>query len=279
MKNSWIFAIFILMYISTTAIARAQTQASVTEFPNQSVCWILYDVSHFKFLSSNPHTQACQTRIHADSTFKIPLSLMAFNENLIQPNTIFKWDHLHRELSNWNQDQTPTTWLRYSVVWVSQQLTPKLGLKTIQKYLRQFQYGNQDFSGNLGKQDGLTQAWLTSSLKISGEEQFEFLRRLLALQLPIRSFAAHQTQDDLYLETSSQGNRLFGKTGSSIAFDAHDQVAVPGEGWFVGWVQKGKQKYIFVLNFQDKKEMKEKEYGLRAKKMALSLLKNQGLWE
>ncbi|ASX27927.1 hypothetical protein BA173_03570 [Rickettsia sp. MEAM1 (Bemisia tabaci)] len=48
-----------------------------------------------------------------------------------------------------------------------------------------FSYGNQDTSGDKGKNNGLTNAWLSSSLEISPEEQIAFLQKLAADQLPV----------------------------------------------------------------------------------------------
>jgi beta-lactamase class D len=48
-----------------------------------------------------------------------------------------------------------------------------------------FNYGNVDVSGNPGQGDGLTQAWLTSSLKISALEQVAFMTALFQSFLSI----------------------------------------------------------------------------------------------
>lgn len=61
-------------------------------------------------------------------------------------------------------DQTSTTWIANSVVWVSQVITSQLGEPIMKRYLRDWDYGNQDTSG------GLTNFWLASSLKISARE-------------------------------------------------------------------------------------------------------------
>ena len=51
-------------------------------------------------------------------------------------------------------------------MWLSQLLTPQLEMPKIKNYLQKFNYGNQDFSADVGKNNGLTNAWLNSSLKI-----------------------------------------------------------------------------------------------------------------
>ncbi|TXI93090.1 MAG: class D beta-lactamase [Neisseriales bacterium] len=133
-------------------------------FAGKNACFILYDLNKKKTIEEY-NSKRCKERIAPNSTFKVPLSLMAFDKGVITESTIFKWDGKKREMESWNQNQTPRTWEQYSVLWVSQQITPKLGMKAIKDYLAKFNYGNQDFSGDKGKNNGLTHAWLTGSLK------------------------------------------------------------------------------------------------------------------
>ncbi|OGV35734.1 MAG: hypothetical protein A3E88_04325 [Legionellales bacterium RIFCSPHIGHO2_12_FULL_35_11] len=166
--------LIILMLAITTASAHAKTITTEEyshQFKNYDGCFILYSVNKHKVVSEYNPNNRCNQRIAPDSTFKIVLSLMAFNEGIIDQDTIFKWNGEKGVLPTHDQDQTPQTWLKYSVVWVSQQITPQLGLSRIKKYLADFNYGNQDFSGDAGKNNGLQYAWLSSSLKISALEQ------------------------------------------------------------------------------------------------------------
>ncbi|WP_275896566.1 penicillin-binding transpeptidase domain-containing protein, partial [Klebsiella pneumoniae] len=81
------------------------------------------------------------------STLNIELSLMAFDAEIIDQKTIFKWDKTPKGMEIWNRNHTPKTWMQFSVVWVSQEITQKIGLNKIKNYLKDFDYGNQDFSG------------------------------------------------------------------------------------------------------------------------------------
>src|SRR3990167_10177881 len=86
-------------------------------FSDKSGCFLVFDVSQNKLITEyNP--KRCNKKIPPDSTFKIPLSLMAFDQKLITQSTIFKWDGKDHGLAVWNQNQTPQTWLKNSVVWV-----------------------------------------------------------------------------------------------------------------------------------------------------------------
>lgn len=93
------------------------------------LAFILYNLTKQKVVANkfNPHNRYNE-RIAPDSTFKIVLSLIAFNKNLINQDSIFQWDRKKYDIPEWNRDQTPQTWLKYSIAWVSQQIAPELGL-------------------------------------------------------------------------------------------------------------------------------------------------------
>jgi len=229
-----------LLIVFTYAYAKTNDVAHY--FQNKSGCFILYDASNGEMVEQyNP--SRCATRVAPDSTFKVALSLMAFDQQIISSKTVFKWDGREKGMPQWDHDQTPNTWLTYSVVWVSRLLTPQLGLPAIKRYLDAFHYGNQDFSGTPGKNDGLMQAWMSNSLKISADEQLVFMKKLIARALPISKKSMELTQGNLFLKKFDIGWSLYGKTGSG-----RDANAMK-EGWFVGFIEKGQRKYIFVTNF------------------------------
>lgn len=258
----------VLFFALFSAGIFADTQNVAPEFGGKTGCFILYNFTENKsVVEYNP--QQCAQRIPADSTFKIPLSLMAFDQHLITQQTIFKWDGIDRGLPQWNQDQTPHTWLKNSAVWVSQQLTPQLGLDKIKNYLQKFSYGNQDFSGDPGQSNGLTHAWLESSLKISPDEQLIFLKKLVANQLPVSTAAMMNTKTNMYLETSPNDWKIYGKTGSGFKDDIQ-------HGWFEGFIQKAGQTYIFVADFSAQQNNVPSAGGPEAKDIVKSILTKMG---
>ncbi|WP_133127279.1 class D beta-lactamase [Legionella nagasakiensis] len=223
-------------------------------FKNYDACFILYSMNDHKIVSQYNPNHRCSERIAPDSTFKIPLSLMAFNQGIIKQNTLFKWQGEEGVLPEHEQDQTPESWLKYSVVWVSQQITPQLGYACIKHYLAGFDYGNQDFSGDPGKHNGLRYAWLSSSLKISALEQLNFLKAMLSYELPVRNAAIEYTKTNLYLGKLDNGADYYGKTGSGRHGHNEREVnpSVLRDGWFIGFIEQGAQQYIFVSNLTDK---------------------------
>src|SRR5690606_6997768 len=93
----------------------------------------------------------------------------------------------------WRQTTTPRTWMRDSVVWFSQRTTEEIGKDRFAAYVKAFGYGNQDVSGDKGKANGLTNAWLSSSLQISPDEQVAFITRMIEGDLPVKRTAVERT--------------------------------------------------------------------------------------
>jgi beta-lactamase class D len=242
------------MTLSITAHAMAPNNYAEL-FKGYHACFILYNVNEHKIISEYNADNRCSQRLAPNSTFKVALSLMAFNQDIINQNTIFTWDKRQGEIPEHRQNQTPASWLKYSVLWVSQQITPQLGEARIKHYLAGFDYGNQNFSGDENKHNGLTHAWLASSLKISGIEQLKFLKSMLNNELPVNANAIKYTKENLYLGKLDNGANYYGKTGSGRhgrnERDPHPSLL--RDGWFIGFIEMGKQQYIFVSNLTDKK--------------------------
>ena len=246
-------------------------------FKNYDACFLIYSATEKKIVSEYNPANRCNQRLAPDSTFKIALSLMAFNQGIINQKTVFQWDGLKGNFADWNRDQTPSSWFTYSVVWVSQNLTHRLGLTRIKHYLDAFNYGNKDFNGDPGKHNGLAYAWLSSSLKISAFEQLTFLTEIINKELPLSPHAVDSTLENMYLGTLKNGYKYYGKTGAGI-HGRNERDPHPSklrDGWFVGFVEDDDKKYIFVSNLTDKiiPDDENKTYGSQIlKPIVLELL-------
>lgn len=220
----------------------------------------------------------CQTRYPPQSTFKIAIALMGFDTGIIQdefhPVIPFKKGYPD-SLESWKHPQEPSSWIRNSCVWYSQFITTKLGAEKFKKYLKQFNYGNQDISGTVNKPDGLTSSWITSSLKISPEEQIVFLENFLNLNIGITKQATNHTRNILFLEDIKDGWKLYGKTGAGDLLNSNGTNNKNLErGWFVGWIEKNNEKIIFaqyleVKNIKTKKNNFSYIASKRAKELAI----------
>lgn len=213
----------------------------------------------------------CNLRRAPCSTFKIAISLMGYDSEILIDEDHRKIpfnDNDEASLDIWKQDYVPKLWIRNSCVWYSQILTKKLGMKKFKEYIVKFEYGNRDVSGDKGKNNGLTNSWLSGSLEISPEEQLNFLQKLISNALPVSKKACKMTRSLLFVEKLNNGWELYGKTGSGSLLnkDRTEKTKIQ-MGWFIGWVQKNDRKIIFVYYLEDEKE-EETYASLRAKSCA-----------
>ena len=232
---------------------------------------------------------SCSVRHSPCSTFKIAISLMGYNEGILIDATHPEYpyekgyiDHFGPfPMDAWKQAQNPTTWIQNSCIWYSQIVTQKIGEEKFKRYVQAFNYGNQDVSGDPGKNNGLTESWLSSSLQIAPEEQIQFIEKLVNSKLPVSLRAQEQTRQLFYLETFSNGWKLFGKTGSGFQLNADGTQDFSHQiGWFVGWVEKDGKTMVFAQFMADKEKM-DTTAGKRNKEIAkdklMKLLSNSSL--
>jgi beta-lactamase class D len=213
----------------------------------------------------------CETRNSPASTFKIALALMGYDAGILSEAHAPAWPYrpeYGHAMANWGNIVDPTGWLRDSVVGYWREITRRLGAARFQRYVDDLNYGNRDLSGDPGENNGLANAWLGSSLKISPLEQTAFLRRLLSSQLLVSKEAMDRTEAIMPQFPLPDGWTAYGKTGTG--FQPGPQGAPDRErqfGWFVGWAQKGARRVVFARLLKD--EAKNDEYaGPRARQRA-----------
>ena len=128
-------------------------------------------------------------------------------------------------------------------------------MERFRRYVDAFGYGNRDISGDKGKANGLTHAWLSSSLQISPVEQIGFLSKLLKRELPVSAKAHDMTLAIMPNFPLADGWTAYGKTGTGFqplrggTFDRSRQF-----GWFVGWAQKGERRILFARLIRDERK-------------------------
>lgn len=210
----------------------------------------------------------CEIAYAPQSTFKIALSLMGFDSGILEsptsPSFPFKSEYA-AGINVCKGDHNPKTWMRDSCVWFSQVLTSKLGMKKFSDYVRKFNYGNKDVSGDPGKNNALKQSWLNSSIRITPEGQAQFIQSMIDKKLPVSAKAVEMTKEILYIQELPGGWKLYGKTGNGRYLGELQQ------GWFVGWIEKGGRQLVFVNHIAD--ESKQSTYAsFRSKNEALTKL-------
>lgn len=235
----------------------------------QDSCFLVYE--NQKILKYEG--QSCNKRFAPESTFKIALSLMGFDSNILKDALHPEWPYKKEYelyLNVWKYPHNPHTWIRDSCVWYSQVLTRQLGMRRFKNYVDRFHYGNQDISGDKGQNNGLTHAWLSSSLSISPLEQIQFLQKIVNKKLPVSPKAFSMTKDILYIQELAGGWKLYGKTGNGRLLATNNTKKLQ-HGWFVGWIEKNGRVITFVNHIKDSKD-KKIFASFRAKNDALNQL-------
>lgn len=242
------------LFIAVGVLSALSLQATAEE---QVICTIAKEINSSQLLL---HEGDCDERMSAASTFKIAISLMAYDSGILTASDQPEWQYQegYPDWSPlWREPTTPARWMRLSVVWFSQQITTKLGEERFASYVNGFGYGNRDITGEQDKSNGLTHAWLSSSLQISPVEQVGFLTRMIEGDLPVEPMAVEETRNLLAFDGQPNGWRVFGKTGAGMP-PGEDGTLLKGQpfGWYVGWAEKGSRKVVFarLVRFSERPE-------------------------
>ena len=242
----------LLMVLAAGLVGLAQQTAQAA-----TVCTLVADARTGKTLFEQGD---CATRVTPASTAKIAFAVMGYDAGFLKnehdPTLPYKQGYVDWGGAAWRQPTDPVRWLKYSVVWFSQQVTHALGEQTLHDYAVKFGYGNADFSGDPGKHNGLERAWIASSLKISPREQIAFLTKLVNRQLPVSAHAIDMTLSIVEKHPVEDGWTVHGKTG--MAYPRKPDYTFDEDhpwGWFVGWAEKDGRTAVFARLVQDEKKM------------------------
>ncbi len=223
-------------------------------------CFVLYDRNLDQSIRYNPNR--CAERFIPASTFKIMNSLIGLETGVIpDENYVIKWDGTHYDVPSWNQDSTLKTAIQNSVVWYYQELARRVGYEKMQYYVDAAHYGNQNISGQIDT------FWLEGGLRISADEQVEFLKRLYQGNLPFSQRSINIVKDILVMEKNGS-YQLSGKTGSV-------QRIPPPESWFVGYLETNGDVYYFATNYESSSS-DGLASGDTAKQISLDVLRGLG---
>lgn len=243
-------ALFFPLVIAAGLCGAAAAQA-------HTICTIVVDAGTGKTLVEDGD---CKTRVTPASTFKMALAVIGYDTKFLKdahtPTLPFKPGYPDFGGEAWKQPTDPVRWLKYSVVWYSQQITHALGESAVHDYLVKMHYGNADFSGDPGHDNGLERAWIASSLKISPEEQATFLSNLVNRKLPVSADAMDKAMQVVETTPIADGWTVHGKTG--MAFPRKPDYTFDEEhpwGWFAGWAEKDGRSIVFARLVQDDRKM------------------------
>ncbi len=206
---------------------------------------VIYDSEKDRYFIHN--TNRSKMRFTPFSTFKIPNSIIAIETGIIEnTETEFQWDSASYPYEAWWPEQwlgkhTMRSAIKFSVVPFYREIASRVGKERMQAFVDKFDYGNRDISS------GEDNFWLNGSLSISAMEQVAFLRKFYENKLGVSSEAIAAVKDILVQEETER-YRLSAKTGGGTGFDkANSDKAL---GWYVGYVEKGKNLYYFAMNIE-----------------------------
>src|SRR5262245_42715151 len=213
-------------------------------FKDTEGCFALYDLKRDQYLRYNE--ERCRRRFSPFSTFKIANSLIGLETGVIKDaEFVIPWDRVKyppqenwniEPFKHWGQDQTLRTAIKYSVVWYYRELASRVGAGRMKEFLGNLNYGNRDASG------GIDRFWLDSSLRISPNEQVEFLKALYQEKLPVSKRSLGIVKEIITLK-QTDSYKLSGKTGGGSSGGR-------ALGWFVGYLESKGNVYFFATNIE-----------------------------
>ncbi|UHS60740.1 class D beta-lactamase [Agrobacterium vaccinii] len=191
----------------------------------------------------------CDKRVSPGATFKVPLALIGYDSGILldEFNPVWDWQKGMEAAPQERKKVDPSTWQKESIRWYSREITSRLGPEKFASYVKRLGFGNADVAGEAGKDNGLTDAWVGTSLAISPVEQIGFMRRLLANNLPFSRDAQNKTKAIIPVFDGAEAWSAHGTTGTGN-LKGDDGQPDPNRpfGWFVGWAEREGQHIVFV---------------------------------
>lgn len=194
---------------------------------------IIHDLERDRTYQHNSERSA--TPFLPASTFKILNSLIALETGAIDSElAILTWDGIKRSLPSWNRDLNMRTAFGISAVWFYQVLARRVGHEQMRKWVMAANYGNR----TIGSAEDIDRFWLSGDLRITAQQQIQFLQRLYRNDLPFSEDTVATVKDIMIVEQTPDYT-IRAKTGWAL------QGRV---GWYVGYVEKEADVYFFATN-------------------------------
>lgn len=231
-----------------SAYAEDARLAEVFNRANANGTIVIYDTASDKYYIHND--KRANERFYPASTFKIFNSLIALSEGVVKDadEVFYKYNGENVYLDSWKSGASLRSAIKLSQVPAYKELARRIGLAKMQHNLHKLHYGNETCGTKIDS------FWLEGPLAISAAEQVRLLTALSQKALPFSQSAQAQVIDITTLN-KAPGYTLHGKTGWTT-----DNIKTP-VGWFVGWAETLRGKYVFALNMDlaDAKNLPQRE--------------------
>ena len=209
--------------------------------------FVLLNAATGDYVRHNPARAA--VRFPPCSTFKVPNTAILLETGTApDPAFTLKYDPALKQPENWARDFDLRGAFKASALWYYQAMARRAGMAAQRHFVEAFQYGNGDTSGGIDRTGA--PFWVDGSLRISANEQVEFLRRFYEGRLGLSDRTTRLTKEIMVADETPRW-RLSAKTGACPA--APEGTA----NWYVGYVEKpgASAPYYFAL------QMGAKDYG------------------
>ncbi|MGD1941071.1 MAG: class D beta-lactamase [Leptolyngbyaceae cyanobacterium] len=220
---------------------------------------LIFDLNQNLIYEHNPERNT--TPFLPASTFKIPNSLIALETQVIENDvSVLTWDGIIRSYPAWNRDLNIRLAFQTSAVWFYQVLARRIGYERMQEWIADIGYGNQ----NIGIATEIDAFWLTGELRITPQEQIQFLQRLYQDELPFSENTIAIVKDIMIVEQTPDYT-IRAKTGWAVASKV---------GWYVGYLEQNDNVYFFATNIdiQDGADLPARQAITRRCLASLNLL-------
>lgn len=231
-------------------------------------CFELFDLQKSEFTDYN--ADRCSQRFIPASTFKIFNALVGLQLGAVpDQHYVMKWDSIPRSVPSWNHDQDMQEAMSHSTVWYFQEVARRIGAGKMQQYLNLVHYGNGNMTG------AIDSFWLNGGLRISCDEQIEFLKDFYLNTYHFSPAAVDIVKKIIVLDDTTV-YRLSGKTGWGIMKGEETGGQEWNIGWFVGYVEKGEDVYFFATNISSP-EPAPADFGGASKRITMEMLEKLGV--
>jgi beta-lactamase class D len=209
-------------------------------------CFLLQELGGRELSRINP--ERCRRALAPASTFKIPHAVIALETGALKDENEVVQKPAAQSIPSWDREQTLVSALHHSVVWFFQRTSRSIGVARMSEWLNRLDYGNREVAGEADL------FWLNGGLRITAEQQMDFLQKFFSGKLPASPRALGIVKSALrqrpgFIYGGFGEKRLEFPWPADAVLYAKSGYARPAQehgGWYVGMVERAGRSYVFV---------------------------------